>query len=123
SRPVGSCPLPPAPPPAIAVKAAPPSGPIVLGGQVVQPSLTSIRRLLKSGWLLHVFINQPGTVVQNLYLQNGKLPAFAAKHKRGALLVARGSTTANHAGTVNVLLKATARGRGALKHVRRAKLV
>jgi len=122
SRPVGSCPLPPAPPPAIVAK-APPSGPIALAGQVVQPLLTSIRRLLKAGWVLHVFINQPGTVIENLYLQNGKLPAFAAKHKHAALLVARGSTTANHAGTVSVLLKATTRGRRALKHARRAKLV
>ena len=124
TRPVGSCPPPPAPPPppAIVAKVVPP-GPIALAGQIVRPVLTSIRRLLKSGWLLHVFINQPGTVIENLYLQNGKLPAFAAKHKRAALLVARGSTTATHAGTVNVLLKATTRGRGALKHARRAKLV
>lgn len=119
SRPVGAC-----PPPAIVAKVVPlHPGPIALAGQVVKPSLTSIRRLLKSGWLLHVFINQPGTVIQNLYLQNGKLPAFAAKHKHAALLVARGSTTAKHAGTVNVLLRATTRGRSALKHVRGAKLV
>jgi hypothetical protein len=123
SRPVGSCPLPPpAAPPAIVAKVVPP-GPIALAGQVMQPTLTSIRRLLKSGWLLHVFINQPGTVIQNLYLQGGKLPAFAAKHKQAALLVARGSTTAARAGTVNVLLRATTRGRRALKHARRAKLV
>jgi hypothetical protein len=122
SRPVGSCPLPPAPPPAIVAKVAPP-GPIALAGRVLQPTLTSIRRLLKSGWLVHVFINQPGTVIQNLYLQNGKLPAFAAKHKRAALLVARGSTTAKQAGTVSVLLRATSRGRRALKHAARARLV
>ncbi|HEY4428970.1 MAG TPA: hypothetical protein VGN08_12265 [Solirubrobacteraceae bacterium] len=124
TRPVGACPLPPAPASAIGAKVAPPHpGPIALAGQVVKSPLASIRRLLKSGWLQHVFINQPGTVIQNLYLQNGSLPAFAAKHKHAALLVAKGSTTATHAGTVNVLLRATTRGRRALKHVRRAKLV
>ena len=78
-------------------------------------------------------INQPGTVIQDLYLQDGKLPAFAAsrkgkgKHHRKvvppAQLVARGSTTAKSAGTVSVLISATAQGRRLLRHRGKVQLV
>jgi hypothetical protein len=78
-----------------------------------------------------VTINQPGTIVQDLYLQDGKLPAFAAANKRKhharkvppAQLVARGSATATHSGTVDVLIRVTAKGRRLLRHRSKVRLV
>ena len=80
----------------------------------------AILSLLKSGWHDHVTINQPGTVTQDLYLEGGTLPAFAATRKHHkkpppALLIARGAVVASSAGTVTVLLKLTAKGRLKLK--------
>jgi hypothetical protein len=127
-RPVGACPAPPPPPP-------PPPPPLALQGSIFKLARTTIQRFLKSGWLDEVTINQPGTVVQDLYLQDGKLPAFAAsksgkgkgKHHRKivppAQLVARGSTTAKSAGTVSVLIKVTAQGRRLLRHRGKVQLV
>jgi hypothetical protein len=116
-RPVGACPVPPAPPP--------PPPPPALQGSILKLARTTIHRLLKSGWLDQVTINQPGTVVQDLYLQGGALPAYAAgrkggrhhhRHKPPALLLARGTATAKSAGTVTVLMRLTAKGRRLLEH-------
>ncbi len=123
-RPVGACPIPPSPPP-------PPPRPPALSGSILKLAKTTIHKLLKSGWLDQVTINQPGTVIQDLYLQDGKLPAFAASnrgkhHARKvppAQLVAHGSTAATHPGTVNVLIRVTAKGRRLLRHRSKVRLV
>lgn len=122
-RPVGACPAPPPPPP-------PPPPPLALEGSIFKLARTTINRFLKSGWLDEVTINQPGTVVQDLYLQDGKLPAFASskgrRHHRKlppAQLVARGTATATSAGTVSVLIKATGKGRRLLRHRGKVQLV
>lgn len=120
-RPVGACPVPPAPP-------APPAAPALLGEIVGHPR-TTLHKLLTSGWLDHVTINQPGTVVQDLYLQGGSVPAFAAKSRHArhrkppALLLARGSASASAAGTVAVVLRATSKGRHRLKGARSVRAV
>jgi hypothetical protein len=123
-RPVGACPPPPPPPPS-------PPAPPALEGSILKLAWTTIHRLLKSGWVDQVTINQPGTVVQDLYLQDGKLPAFASSKKGRhhgrkippARLVARGSTTAKAPGTVNVLIRVTAKGRRLLRHRSQVRLV
>jgi hypothetical protein len=120
-RPVGACPPPPPPPPA----------PLALEGSILKLARTTIHRLLKSGWADRVTINQPGTVVQDLYLQNGKLPAFAASKKGKhharkippAQLVARGVAIAKAPGTVNVLIRPTGKGRHLLSHRGQVRLV
>ncbi len=122
-RPVGACPVPPAPPP-------PPPVP-ALQGSVLKLVRTTIHKLLKSGWLDQVTINQPGTVTQDLYALGGKVPAYASAHGRGhghrhkppALLLARGSASAAAAGQVNVLLRVTAKGRHMLSHSHRVRAV
>jgi hypothetical protein len=124
-RPVAACPLPPIPP-------APPAPPALLGA-LARLLHTTIHKLLLSGWLNHVTINQPGTVIQDLYQQGGTVPAFAAattaKHARHhrrkppALLLARGSAKAAVAGTVSVVLHPTVAGRRKLKHANRLKAV
>jgi hypothetical protein len=137
-RPVGACPVPPAPPP--------PPPPPALSGSILKLVRTSIHRLLKSGWSTHVTINQPGTIVEDLYLHEGPLPAFAAsgrsasqatlkgtpqgaqagkrrRHKPPALLLARGTATAKAAGTVTVTMHLTANGRRRLRHARSVKVV
>jgi hypothetical protein len=77
-----------------------------------------------------VTINQPGTIVEDLYQHAGVLPAFAAtsKHKRPrkgqrAQLLARGTATAKAAGTVTVTMHLTSVGRRLLKHAHSAKVV
>jgi hypothetical protein len=124
-RPVGACPAPPPPPP-------PPPPPLALQGSIFKFARTTIHRFLKSGWLDQVMINQPGTVVQDLYLKDGKLPAFASSRKGkhhgrkvvpAAQLVARGSTTAKSAGTVSVLIRVTAKGRRLLSHRKQVQMV
>lgn len=112
-RPVGACPPPPLPP------YVPPAIP-ALAGSIAKLLKTSIHGFLHFGARDQVTINQPGTVIQDLYLSGGKLPAFAAAKSRHhklppALLLARGSTTATAAGKVSVLLKLTAKGRRKLK--------
>jgi hypothetical protein len=121
-RPVGSCPAPPV--------IAPPPPPPALAGTIFKLSRTTVRRLLKSGWTTQVSINQPGIVVEDLYLQGGKLPAFASttksshrKRKPAALLLARGSTSVKVPGRVSVLLRATAKGRRRLKRTAKVKAV
>jgi len=124
-RPVGACPAPPPPPP-------PPPLPPALQGAIFKFVKTTIHKFLKSGLMDEVTINQPGTVIQDLYLQDGKLPAFAAsrkgKHHRRkveppAQLVARGTTTATSPGTVSVLIRVTAKGRHLLSHRKQVQLV
>ena len=118
-RPVGACPAPPPPSP-------PPPPPPALQGAIFKFANTTIQKFLKSGLIDEVTINPPGTVIQDLYLQDGKLPAFAASRKGNkhhgrkivppAQLVARGATIAKSAGTVSVLIKVTAQGRRLLRH-------
>jgi hypothetical protein len=129
-RPVGACAAPAQP--AAAAPVVVPLAPVLLpllGGTVLKLSHTTIAKLLKSGWLVQVSINQPGTVIQDLYMVSGKLPAFASrKHpavrkQPPALLVARGASTVKKAGTVKVLVRVTAHGRRALKHTKSVKLV
>ncbi len=128
-RPVGSCPPPPPPPPA-------PAPPPALSGTLLKLPHTSLRNLLRSGHLTdQVTINQPGTVTQDLYLENGTIPAAAStasvkhrhtrrrRHKPAATLIAAGSTSATVPGTVGVTLKLTARGRRRLEHAHNVRLV
>lgn len=114
-RPVGACPVPPAPPP-------PPPAP-ALQGSIFKLVGITIHKFLKSGWTDQVTINQPGTVIQDLYQLGGAVPAYASAHSKGArrhrrkppaLLLARGSASASGAGKVNVLLRVTAKGRRVL---------
>jgi hypothetical protein len=121
-RPVGGCPpLPPPPPRPV---------PLALAGGFSKFSGISIVKLLRSGWSTHVTINQPGTIVEDLYQHSGVLPAFAAtsKHKRSrkeprALLLARGTVTAKTPGTYVVTVHLTSTGRRLLKHAHSAKVV
>lgn len=121
-RPVGACPVPPPPPP-------PP--PVALAGSIAKLARMTILRLLRSGWPSQVTINQPGTIFEDLYLQGGALPAFAAagKHKHHhrkpppAVLLARGTATAAVPGTVAVAMHLTAQGRRALRRARSVKVV
>ena len=121
SRPVGGCPPVVVPPP-------PPPPPPALQGTLLELPHFTILSLLKSGWHDHVTINQPGTVTQDLYLEGGTLPAFAASsghHKKPhpALLVAHGALVASSAGTVTLRLKLTAKGRRKLESLKNARLV
>jgi hypothetical protein len=123
SRPVGAC------PPVVAPPAPPPPPPALQGTLLKLPHVTLLS-LLKSGLRDLVTINQPGTVTQDLYLEGGKLPAFAATRKRShhkkpppALLLARGAVVASSAGTVTVSLKLTVKGRRKLKSAKSVKAV
>jgi hypothetical protein len=119
-RPVGGCPSPPPPPP------PPPPAP-ALSGSILKLVGTTIHKFLRLGWSDQVSINQAGTVTQDLYLDSGRLPAYATSHKRRrklpppALLLARGAATAKVAGVVQVRLQLTQRGRRKLKTVGRAR--
>jgi hypothetical protein len=121
-RPVGACPVPPAPPP-------PPPVP-ALQGSIFKVLRTTILKLLRSGWLDQVTINQPGTVTQDLYRVGGAVPAYASsahgkgahhRHRPPAVLLARGSASAAAAGKVDVMLHVTAKGRHALSHSHRVR--
>jgi hypothetical protein len=124
-RPVGACPAPPPP------YAPPPPPPPVLQGSILKLVHVTIQKLLKSGWLTTVSINQPGSVTEDLYAEGGRLPAYASSVSKGrkhhklppALLLARGTSSAGAAGTVDVLLRATSKGRSKLKHDKRVKAV
>jgi len=115
-RPVGACPL---PPPVVTLPA--------LQGEILRLISSSIHGILRFGARDVVNINQPGTVVEDLYLKNGTLPAFAAssKHRRvpPALLLARGSAAATAAGNVTVILKLTSAGRRKLRSLHNANAV
>jgi hypothetical protein len=120
-RPVGACPPPPPPPP----------GPPALSGSIFKISAVTLRKLLRFGWSDEVSINQPGVVTQDVYLDSGKVPAYAASKKKRrhsrpvppALLLARGATAAGNGGTVKVSLKLTAAGRRKLKATHHAKVI
>jgi hypothetical protein len=127
-RPVGACPVPPRPPP--------PPPPVVLVGSIAKLARISIHGLIHSGWRSQVRINQPGRIVEDLYLHGGTLPAFAAagKHslkgtgtrhhrKPPAVLLALGTATAAVAGTVTITMHLTSQGRHVLRHARSAKVV
>jgi hypothetical protein len=123
SRPVGAC-------PPVIVAPAPPPPPPALQGTLLKLAHVTLLSLLKSGLRDLVTINQPGTVTQDLYLEGGTLPAFAAASKGGhhrkpapALLLARGAVVASSAGTVTVSLKLTAKGRRKLKSAKSVKAV
>jgi hypothetical protein len=118
-RPVGGCPPPPPPPPLPAPAPAP-----LLGG-LLKLSTTTIEKLLKFGWHDEVSINQPGTIVQDLYLQDGTLPAEAATASRRhhakaprALLLASGSVRTSTAASVTVVLHLTKQGRERLRSMK-----
>ncbi|HEV2997948.1 MAG TPA: hypothetical protein VGX16_02495 [Solirubrobacteraceae bacterium] len=113
-RPVGACPLPPVPP--VQVYTPPP-----LVGSILKIVRATIQKALSSGLLDEVSINQGGTVMQDLFLQGGSLPAFASRrskhHAKPALLLARGSAVAGTSGgKVRVRLRLTRRGRSVLAH-------
>jgi hypothetical protein len=118
-RPVGACPQPPAPPP--------PPPPPALQGSIFSLAKLTLGRLLHTGLRDRVTINQPGTISQELFQAHGKLPAFASKrhHRRSpaAILIARGTVTAGAAGTVEVTLRLTAKGRRLLRHARSLRAV
>jgi hypothetical protein len=120
-RPVGGCPAPPPP-------YDPPAPPPALQGSILKLAHVTIHRLLKSGWLTSVSINQAGTVTEDLYAQDGQVPAVAAsvraRHHRKtppAVLLARGSSTASAAGVVRVTLHATRQGHAQLARHRQVK--
>jgi hypothetical protein len=111
TRPVGACPVPP-PPPYV------PPPPPALAGAIVKLAKTTVRSLLQHGWSDQVAINQPGTVTQDLYQQNGTLPVFASRahHKTPpAVLLARGVGSASVAGNVKVVLHVVSKARGRLR--------
>lgn len=118
SRVVGPC---PPPPPAVVDRTPPKSTSFELGA-----ASTSVRSFLRFGLTSFVGIDEPGTVMQALYLDNGaKLPAGAAKAKRKpkAVLLGTGRTSSPIAGVVKVVLKPTKAGRSALKGKRSANAV
>ncbi len=116
-RPVGACPLPPPPPP-------PPAKPVIplLRASLAKILNATIKALLGHGLHDHVYVNQPGTLRQGLYLVGGKLPAYVAsshhKRKPPALLLAHGSASAKAAGYVTVVLHPTSRGRQRVRHAK-----
>ena len=124
-RPVGACPAPPPAP-------APPPPPPALQGRLAKflHSLT-LHRLLVLGLVDQVTINQPGTVIQDLYQVGGTLPGFASiaraghrhKHVPPAVLLAAGTVKAAGAGTVSVTLHPTSVGRRRLKHAKHVRAV
>jgi hypothetical protein len=116
SRPVGACPV---VPPVVVPIAAPVITP-ALGGSILSFLHNTVRSILKLGWRDQVSINQAGTVVQDLYGLAGHVPAYAARRGRHhstppAVLLARGTVSADRAGTVTVTLRLTRAGRRELK--------
>lgn len=100
-----------------------------LQGWLAKLARATIRRLIRHGWLTFVIINQPGSIAEDLYTENGTLPASAASvskhgdHRPTAQLLASGSAKAVGAGTTDVWLRPTANGRAILEHQRRIKAV
>ena len=120
-RPVGPCPVPP--PVFIPRPVTPPP----LQGAFAKLLHTSIRALLKGVARDVITINQPGTVVQDLYLKGGTMPAHASakKHHKAppALLLARGSATAKAPGQVAIVLHPTRHGRARLRSAHKLTVV
>jgi hypothetical protein len=124
---VGACPQPPPPAnvsgPAAVVGAGPPPPPAKVSGPAgPRPPTGSIsvnaRRALRSffhkGLTMVVSVDQPGKVVENMFLANGKLPGKAStvgsaksKRKHGATLIGRGSSKVAKAGAVKVTVRPT----------------
>lgn len=115
--------------PVAACSSSPPPSALALDGSLARLARANIRRLIKRGWLTWVNINQPGSITEGLYAEDGTLPASAAsvskhrRHRPPAQLLARGSAQAGSAGTTDVWLHASARGRAILKRQRRVKAV
>jgi hypothetical protein len=115
----------PAPP---AKAAGPPTAPPAFQASLsVFPLGTTIRGFVKHGLSDSVELNAPGTVTEDLYAENGTLPATAAiarhkhgKHHRTALLLAKGSTSTATTATVTVRLTPTSAGIKFLKKARHA---
>lgn len=118
TRVVGSC---PPPPPPVVDRTPPRSTSFDLGAQS-----TSVRSFLKFGLTNFVGIDEPGTVFQALYLDNGaKLPAGAARAKKKPkrVLLGTGQTPSTIPGIVKVVIKPTKAARTALRGKKTAKVV
>lgn len=129
TRPAAACPAPVVPPgnPPVVTPPAPVK-------DVVAPSLSKITAksvgraaFLRSGLKTTVTIDEAGTVVQALYLPNGKkVPASvrAAKKstKKKLVLVAKGKKASKVAGKVSLTLKPSKAGKAALKKKKSYKL-
>jgi len=101
-RAVGSCPAPPAPPP-------PPPPPVIpsLRASIAKIVSATVKLVLGHGFKDVVYVNQAGTVTQDLYLADGAVPAYASSvrhHEPKATLLARGAAKAVKAGDVAVVL-------------------
>jgi virginiamycin B lyase len=94
----------------------------------VFPLRATIRDLLRDGFSDSVVLTAPGSVSEELFSDNGVLPATAsrtsaARHKKSkrhqaAMLLAKGVASTTTAGTVTVTLFPTAAGRKTLKKTR-----
>jgi hypothetical protein len=107
-------PPPPPPPPFRATLSVFPLGP-------------TVHNLLRGGFSDSVVLTGPGSVSENLFSDNGVLPATAsraaaARHQQSkrhqAVLLAKGGASTATAGTVTVTLLPTAAGRKTLKKTR-----
>jgi hypothetical protein len=105
---VGAC---PPPPPA---KLVPAAGPRPPKGSISVNARRALRAFFRKGLTMIVSVDQPGKVVENLFLAKGKLPGKASsvgsaksKRKRGATLIGRGSAKALKAGAVKVTVRPT----------------
>jgi hypothetical protein len=119
-RPAAACPAPPPPPP-------PPPAPLfpTLRASIAKLLFGKLGSILRKGLHDEVYVDEPGIVVQDLYLAGGALPAHATRRHRTrpALLLARGTANASRAGNVFVTLHPTRRGRPHLLHAHRLGVV
>jgi IPT/TIG domain/Bacterial Ig-like domain (group 3)/Fibronectin type III domain/FG-GAP repeat len=116
------------PPPAKSPASPPPPPPPFQATLSVFPLAPTVRGLLRGAFSDSVTLTGPGSVSENMFADNGVLPATASRassahHKKGkrhqvALLLARGSASTATAGTVNVTLLPTAAGKKTLKKTR-----
>ena len=118
-RPVGAC---PPPPPRRRRRPRPPAGGLAVRNSRAPRSSSCC----KSGWTTHVTINQPGTVIQDLYLHTAPCRRSPrSKHKpqaAPALLLARGighSQAARHGR--RSLMQLTGKGRTCSSHAQAPK--
>jgi virginiamycin B lyase len=113
----------PSPPPL-----PPPSPPPLQATLSVFPLAPTVHNLLRGGFTDSVVLTGPGSVSENLFSDNGALPATAsrasaARHKKSkrhqaAVLLAKGGASTATTGTVTVTLLPTAAGRKTLKKTR-----
>ncbi len=116
------------PPPAKPAPSLPPPPPPFQATLSVFPLGPTLRGLLKGGFSDSVILTGPGSVSENMFSDNGVVPATASRassahHKKGkrhqvALLLARGGASTTTAGTVNVTLLPTVTGKKTLKKTR-----